>query len=189
MKRAIDIHGEHIAYTVRHSSRARHLRMTIDWNRGLIVSLPVGHAEHGVEGFLREKAAWILRHMRKFQAVQNKIHIHISHDEYHLQKFQALATFSERVAFFHTLYPFPYKGIRVRLQKSLWGSCSHSRNLQFNYALMKLPLQLLDYVVVHELCHLKEPNHSPRFWALVARTVPDHKALRKALRGYVIHHG
>ncbi|PID51680.1 MAG: metal-dependent hydrolase, partial [Candidatus Moraniibacteriota bacterium] len=70
----------------------------------------------------------------------------------------------------------------IRNQKTRWGSCGSNGNLHFNCQLLCVRDALIDYVVVHELCHLKEMNHSPRFWDLVAQTMPDYKTLRKELR-------
>jgi len=72
--------------------------------------------------------------------------------------------------------------IAIRNQRSRWGSCSKKGNLNFNYKLVFLPPEVRDYVIVHELCHIKEFNHAKPFWALVAETVPEYKALRKQLR-------
>jgi len=72
--------------------------------------------------------------------------------------------------------------IAIRNQRSRWGSCSKKGNLNFNYKLVFLPPPVRDYVIVHEICHIKEFNHAPAFWALVAETVPEYKALRKQLR-------
>ena len=72
--------------------------------------------------------------------------------------------------------------IAIRNQKSRWGSCSKKGNLNFNYKLALMPPEIRDYVIVHEICHIKEFNHGRGFWDLVAEAVPDWKKLRKELR-------
>ena len=74
--------------------------------------------------------------------------------------------------------------VAIRDQKSRWGSCSQKGNVNFNWKLIMAPPQALDYVVVHELCHLYEFNHSPRFWQLVARQMPDYEVWKKWLKGH-----
>jgi len=72
--------------------------------------------------------------------------------------------------------------VTIRDQKTRWGSCSRKGNLNFNWKLIMAPPQALDYVVIHELCHLHEFNHSPRFWALVAGQMPDYEVWKKWLK-------
>jgi predicted metal-dependent hydrolase len=79
-------------------------------------------------------------------------------------------------------YGFPIRKIAIRNTKSRWGSCSKQGNLNFNYKILFLPPHIADYIIVHELCHLKEFNHSVNFWNLVAELVPNHKAIRKELK-------
>ena len=79
-------------------------------------------------------------------------------------------------------YKFEYGRVNIRDQKSRWGSCSRQGNLNFNYRLLFLNSAVRDYVIVHELCHLKEFNHSSRFWELVSRQTPDYKILRNQLK-------
>jgi predicted metal-dependent hydrolase len=79
-------------------------------------------------------------------------------------------------------YGFVYGKIAIRNQKTRWGSCSRRGNLNFNYRVGLLPQKLMDYVIVHELCHLGEFNHSYKFWDLVAKTVPEYKAIRQELK-------
>lgn len=87
-----------------------------------------------------------------------------------------------RCAYFNQFYNFTYGQIAIRNQTSRWGSCSKKGNLNFNYKIVMLSPELADYLVVHELCHLGEFNHSPNFWKLVEKTLPDYKELRKKLK-------
>lgn len=88
----------------------------------------------------------------------------------------------ERVAAFARTHGFAYKRIAIRNTKRTWASCSELGNLNFHYKIIFLPEHLANYIIVHELCHLRELNHSKRFWAHVAAIIPDHKECRKALR-------
>jgi hypothetical protein len=95
---------------------------------------------------------------------------------------QARHVFAERAAHWNTQFGYNYGRIAIRDQKSRWGSCSRQGNLNFNWRLLLAPLVVLDYIVIHELAHLKEGNHSPRFWALVAEQCPDYRDQRAWLR-------
>ena len=99
-----------------------------------------------------------------------------------VERTRALVT--ERIAYWSQIYGIPYGRIFVRKQKTRWGSCSVARNLNFNYRLGFLPFHLADYIVVHELCHIPQQNHSDAFWALVAEAYPEYKTLRKELHSY-----
>ena len=87
-----------------------------------------------------------------------------------------------RVSRFAPLYGVSVNRIFIRNQKTRWGSCSSRGNLNFNWRVVHLPPEALDYLVVHELCHLREFNHSAQFWELVALAVPEYKRIRKDLR-------
>jgi predicted metal-dependent hydrolase len=94
---------------------------------------------------------------------------------------QAPGIFAERLERCNRL-GLPYGRVTIKEQKSRWGSCSHAGNLNFNWRLLLAPLPVLDYVVVHELCHLREANHGQRFWALVASLCPEYQQHRRWLR-------
>ena len=100
-----------------------------------------------------------------------------------LHKDKALALAKERIQFFNTTYQFELANIRIRIknQKTRWGSYSKKGTINFNYRIVRLPQQLLDCVIVHELCHLGEFNHSKKFWNLVAQTLPNYKEIKKQL--------
>ena len=92
--------------------------------------------------------------------------------------------FTERVEFYHRLTGGSYSSITIRDQKSRWGSCSSRGTLSCNYRLIFAPSRILDYVVVHELCHLTYMNHSKDFWNMVAGILPDYKICRTWLRDH-----
>ncbi len=94
----------------------------------------------------------------------------------------ARTVFEKRVAFYHQFTGGTYTSITIRDQKSRWGSCSSRGTLSFNYLLIFAPPKVLDYVVVHELCHLTHMNHSKNFWNMVAEIMPEYKTYKDWLR-------
>ncbi len=102
----------------------------------------------------------------------------------HRYREQARKIFEERAAFYLPLTGGHYNTISVRDQKSRWGSCSSRGTLSFNYRLIFAPPVILDYVVVHELCHLTHMNHSKEFWDKVASVMPDYKIHRQWLKDH-----
>jgi predicted metal-dependent hydrolase len=125
---------------------------------------------------------FIFKKKRKFGTVSRSVKSFRkkSDAEYKELKEKARTLIHERLKHYNAYYNFSYNKVAIRNQKSRWGSCSARKNLNFNYRLVLLSPELLDYVVVHELCHLQEMNHGKKFWDLVARTVPDYKE-RKVL--------
>lgn len=97
-------------------------------------------------------------------------------------KQKALEYIPMRTAKLAEQYEFTYKHVTIRSQKSRWGSCSANGSLSFNSRLMKFDKDVIDYVIVHELCHLREMNHSKKFWGLVGEIIPEYKYFVKRLR-------
>lgn len=97
-------------------------------------------------------------------------------------RLRAQEIINERVRYFSHFVNEKAKSVTIRNQKTRWGSCTSGRGLNFNYRLVMMPPEILDYVVVHELCHLKHMNHSREFWAEVERILPDMKIRKKWLK-------
>ncbi|MCX6720500.1 MAG: M48 family metallopeptidase [Candidatus Staskawiczbacteria bacterium] len=87
-----------------------------------------------------------------------------------------------RLSYINKFYNFKINRIAIKNTVTRWGSCSSKGNLNFNYKIIYLKPELADYLIVHELCHLGELNHSKRFWALVSKTIPDYQKINKELR-------
>lgn len=109
---------------------------------------------------------------------------HSASDKLKYQKYksEARALVLKKLEKYNEVYNFKYGRVSIRDQRTRWGSCSKKGNLNFNYKIVFLPEELADYIIAHELCHLKEFNHSSRFWDLVSRVFPNHLDLRKKLR-------
>ncbi|MBT3187525.1 MAG: M48 family metallopeptidase [Anaerolineae bacterium] len=98
-------------------------------------------------------------------------------------KGEARAIFTERVEFYAQKYDFDYAKIKLSSARTRWGSCSSKGNLNLTWRLVMAPMKIVDYVIVHELSHLREHNHSKTFWAQVEAILPDYKSRRKWLKG------
>jgi len=98
----------------------------------------------------------------------------------HREHARALVT--DRLDYWNQFFNLSYGRIAIRNQSTRWGSCSTKRNLNFNYRIAFLPVELADYIIVHELCHLLEFNHGQQFWKHVERAIPDYAARKNTLR-------
>lgn len=168
-------------YKIRSSNRARALSVTVYPGGAVVVTKPRWVGDGAVERFVAQKWDWIARKVEELRHVQPRARAVHTKREYKKRKEEARKLVEQKLTQWGRIYAHEYTRVSIRNQKSRWGSCSKKGTLSFNYRLLFLPEQLVDYVVVHELCHLKHFNHSPKFWAEVARTVPDHKARRKEL--------
>ncbi len=168
-----------IPYRVIRSSR-RTVSLQIVPGGEVLVRCPKRMSNADIRRFVESKFGWIEKHLEKRTAAAR---LPVFTDE-QLQALarQARQTIPERVAHFAPLVGVTYGRITIRSQHTLWGSCSSKGNLNFNCLLMLTPPEVLDYVVVHELCHRKEMNHSARFWAEVEHVLPDYEIRRKWLR-------
>ncbi len=176
------LNGQEVAYELKKSRRAGNLRISVGCDANLAVTAPWFVPSGTAENFLRQKADWILSKLDYWQKRQPLIKLTGGGLDYKRNKTAARRLVVSEVARWNGFYHFSYRRISIRNQKTRWGSCSQKGNLNFNYKIIYLPKPLRDYLVVHELCHLRQPNHSKRFWDLVAETIPDHKERKKELK-------
>ena len=141
-----------------------------------------------IERIVREKEPWIRKQLEKIagqkeMATEQQPEKLTEKDIRELAD-RALVYIPERVKYFAPQVGVSYGRITIRNQKTRWGSCSSKGNLNFNCLLMLMPAEIQDYVVVHELCHRLEMNHSKAFWGRVEEILPDYKARRKWLKDH-----
>ncbi len=178
-----------ITYTLIRSGR-RTMSVEISPDCRIIVRAPYRLSNRRIESFLQEKAAWIFKALEKAAKRQEQTDA-LSKDALPPEKAALLESFyrnkarevlTDRVRYYQPFIGKPVRSISIRDQKTRWGSCSSKGGLNFNWRLILAPPAVLDYVVVHELCHLLHMDHSPAFWAEVAKLCPNYKECRKWLR-------
>lgn len=143
---------------------------------GVIVRAPLRATDAQIRRFVQDHTDWIEKHMAKMEEQKKEAAAAepLTMEEIRALADQALKVIPERVKYYAPKIGVTYGRITIRNQRSKWGSCSAKGNLNFNCLLMLTPLEVIDSVVVHELCHRKEMNHSDRFYAEVLRVFPDY---------------
>ena len=169
------MHSEIPYRLIRSDRKSIGIQITAD---GVVVRAPKRLSAAQIDRFVQSKRSWIEGHLSKIPAPQPKF----TQEEIEALAQRALTVIPDRVRHFSPMVGVTYGRITIRNQRSRWGSCSGKGNLNFNCLLMLCPEWVRDYVVIHELCHRREMNHSPRFWALVAEYCPDYAAARQWLR-------
>ena len=145
----------------------------------VVVRCPKRMRSADIKRFVESKSDWIEKHLAgRDLAAPDKFTEH----ELKLLREKTRQLVTERVKHYAPMIGVKYNQIAIRTQRTRWGSCSSKGNLNFNCLLGLTPPEVLDYVVVHELCHLIEMNHSKQFWDAVARSIPDYKVHRKWLK-------
>jgi len=182
VKKQIELNKKKIEYALKISKRARRLRLAIYCDGSFVVTAPRNVSENIIEQVIIKKSQWIIGKLEYFRKFPGDRVVISSKKDYAEHKDRALALARERVGYFNKVYGFKFNKIAIKNQKTRWGSCSRKGNLNFNYKIALLPERLADYIIVHELCHLKEFNHSPNFWNLVAEVEPDYLEIRKQLK-------
>ena len=178
-------------------SNRKTLAIQINPDLSVTVRAPIYASQREIGRILKEKEGWIQKHIEKIREQEAKRkemygekgeygksaeREYLSNEEIHKLAEKALEYIPKRVSYFAKQIGVTYGKITIRNQKTRWGSCSSKGNLNFNCLLMLTPPEVIDYVVVHELCHRKEMNHSGAFWAEVEKVIPDYKEQVKWLK-------
>lgn len=182
MKKHIELHKRKVPYTLKVSSRAKRLRLAIYCDGAFVVTAPQSMNENVIEKFIIQKSQWIIDKLEYFKSFSSMVFMKSTKKHFGEHKEQALIVAENRIEHFNKIYKFSFNKINIKNQKTRWGSCSKRGNLNFNYKIALLPQRLSDYIIVHELCHLGEFNHSRKFWNLVAKAIPDYLEIRNELK-------
>ena len=167
-------------------SNRKTVAIKVNSDLSVTVRAPRSASEKDIEEILKKKEAWISKHIEKIKKTKERLEAEstekLTREKVIALAEEALKVIPERVEYFAKVIGVTYGKITIRNQKTRWGSCSSKGNLNFNCLLMLAPSEVLDYVVVHELCHRKQMNHSKAFWLEVEKVLPNYKEVRKWLK-------
>lgn len=152
----------------------RTLALEIKEDGSLIARAPKMMSDEDIIKFAESRIKWIEQNIRKIRRLSSENVRRLTDEELRNAAEKAARIIPQRAAYYAQLIGVSYGRITIRCQKTRWGSCTPAGNLNFNCLLALAPPEVLDSVVVHELCHRKEMNHSPRFYAEVLRVFPDY---------------
>lgn len=166
---------DYFTYTLKPSCKRRTLAVTVDRNANVIVYVPAGLSEEKVQAFLEDHRAWILRHrserLAKIAASPEETPERIA-----FLRREARRILPDKVRYYSSLMGLYPTGLTVTAARTRYGSCSAKNRISFSCFLMEKPEAAIDYVVVHELAHIRHKNHGSAFYACIARYLPDYKA-------------
>ena len=165
-------------------SNRKSISIEITKDLSVLVRAPLRMSDKKIAEFVELKSDWIDKHIELVRERNEKNADVVKFTDVEIKELaqKAKEYIPERVAYYAQIMNVSYGRITIRNQVSRWGSCSTKGNLNFNCLLMLTPPEVIDYVVVHELCHLKEMNHSKKFWAEMEKMIPNYKEQKKWLK-------
>lgn len=179
--KTVQLHNKIVKFHLRRSSRAKRMRLAVYCNGNFVVTIPSGMHESSVKYYLIQKSNWVLTKLDFFKKIVKSKTFKIAEKDYEKYKEQAFQIVRSRLDYFNKQFGCKYNKISIKNQKTRWGSCSKKRNLNFNFKIALLQPDIRDYIIVHELCHLKEFSHSKKYWNLVKNILPNYKILIEKL--------
>ena len=167
------------------STRAKNINISVKPFRGVRVAVPYRVSFDKAIQFAHSKKSWTLKHLDKMKAVE-KEHENFLKNSTVIDIAEARKKLVNRLNELSEKHGFRYNKVFMKNQKTRWGSCSAKNNINLNMKLIRLPDEIIDYVLLHELVHTRIKNHTNEFWAELNRLVGDAKAKRKRLKEYNI---
>lgn len=173
---------QNIEYSIRESKRAKRLRIAVYADHDVIVTKPQDLSLEILRKFVESKRSWITKKLeqQRFQIAPELKENSRMH--FLLHKIEARNLIKYKLDKWNEVFEYEYRGVNTKQLKSRWGSCTNDKILNFNYKIIFLPELMQDYIVVHELCHLKHQNHSKKFWDLVKKTLPNYLEISEKIK-------
>lgn len=167
-------------------SKRKTVSLTVDREGEAVVRAPVGYSQRLIEKFVSEHADWIEKQLARYKRSELEAGSAgvLSPEDIKRLAESMRSALEKKLPVYATRLGVTYNRVTIRAQKTKWGSCTREGNLNFNCLLMLAPEEVLDYVIVHELCHRKHMDHSKEFWADVERLDPCCREHKKWLREY-----
>lgn len=163
-------------------SKRKSISLEISKNLYIIVRSPYGFPKSEIDRFVTSKNDWIAENLEKMKARAEKYPSQISEDEAKFLIEKAKKILPDKVAYYSKLMNLYPTALKITAAKTRFGSCSGKNSICFSYLLIRYPDEAIDYVVVHELAHIKHKNHSKAFYALIEKYLPDYKEREKLLK-------
>ena len=163
-------------------SRRRTLALEITRDCRVLVRAPLRLSQAKIDAFVESHAAWIQTHLEQQRQRMASTPPPPTQADIATLKATARAVLPEKVAYWSEKMGVRPTGLKITTARKRYGSCSGKNSLCFSCFLMDCPEEAIDLVVVHELCHIREKNHGPRFYALLGQYLPDYKERKKLLR-------
>jgi len=165
------------------SDRAKHLNISVKPFKGIRVAVPKGLSFNKAEKVVRSKVEWIKKHQAKMSLAELE-HENILRNSVEIDRAKAKSKLKRKLNHLAKKNGYSYNRVFIRNQSTRWGSCSSKNNINLNVKLVRLPDELIDYVILHELVHTKIKSHSKEFWAELERLIKDAKSVHSRLQEY-----
>ncbi|MEA2007037.1 MAG: M48 family metallopeptidase [Patescibacteria group bacterium] len=172
-----------IICTIRKHARTKKITLSVKDGNRVLVTIPKWVSYKAGKKFANKHKVWIKKKLAEARKITKKSILEKGTiEDYKRSKEKARKLVTMKLEKFNKYYKFKIGRIAIRNQRTRWGSCSEKKNLNFNWRIVLLNDEQVNYLIVHELCHLGQMNHSKKYWELVGETIPNYREIAKQLR-------